>query len=201
MKTNQNMERVYELLEQFNFNELSERDKIYILSVMPETEYINMRDTIKETEGFFTNAAELNLSDSLYKSLMNKSRKGNILLKLLKQSVQLYKVAASVLIILGIYSVIHYSNLHEKNSTLALNDTIYIHKTDTIYSKLIDTVRIIKEKIVYIPREKVRVAPVKLLSNSKNEYDCNKEICPDDIDKIKGLAFNNNISRDTLFKD
>ena len=42
METNQKVERLYELLEQFDLIELSEHDKKYILSIMSEIEYINM---------------------------------------------------------------------------------------------------------------------------------------------------------------
>ncbi|MGD0756314.1 MAG: hypothetical protein ABR927_14775 [Bacteroidales bacterium] len=201
MKANQDVEKVYELLEQFDFNELSKQDKSYVLSIISVDEYNNLRSTLKNTERFFSNSEELTLSDSIYKSLILKSKNGNIILKFLKQPIQLYKVAASVIVFVGLYSFIHFTNLHEKNNTLASNDTIYIFKTDTLYSKFVDTVRLIKEKIVYLSREKDQVTPDKLLSNAKYECDSNKEICPNDIDKIKDLAFRNNVSNDTLFKN
>jgi len=201
MKSNPDIERVYELLEQHDFNELSEEDKNQVLSIMTEKEYINMRGTLKDTGNFFNDSEELTLNDSQYKPLMNKSGNGNLLIKILKKPVQIYKAAALVIMILGIYSIIHYSTLHDKNVVLAQNDTIYIHKTDTVYSKLTDTVRIIKKKIIYISQEKDRIKPARILSTSKNIYDCSKEICPDDIDKIIELAINNNISRDTLIWD
>jgi hypothetical protein len=200
MKSNPDIERVYELLEQHDFNELSEKDKNQVLSMMTEKEYVNMRDTLKDTGNFFNDSEELILNDSLYKPLMNKSTNGNLLIMLLKKPVQIYKAAALALMIIGIYSIIHYSTLHNKNGVLALNDTIYVHKTDTVYSKLTDTVRIIKEKIIYISQEKDHIKPA-VLSTSTNIYDCSKEICPDDIDKIIELAINNNISRDTLIWD
>lgn len=201
MEVNQKMEKVNDLLEQFDFNELSEQDKRYILSVMSEIEYINMRTTLKDTENFFAQAVEPNLNDSLHKFLMNYRKNENRAIKFLKHPIQLYKVAASIVIVLGLYSFFHYSNPQGKNSLLSLHDTIFINKTDTVYSKFIDTVKVIKEKIVYIPKEKDLIASVKLLSNSKLEYDCNREICPNNVDKIKELAFNNNVSSDTLWKD
>jgi hypothetical protein len=201
MEVNQNMDKVNELLEQFDFNELSEQDKMYILSIMSEIEYINMRDTLKDTENFFAQSVDLNPNDSLYEFLMNNSKNENRFIKFLKHPIQLYKVAASIVIVLGIYSFFHYSNPQGKNSLLALHDTIFINKIDTVYSKIVDTVKVIKEKIVYIPKERDLIASVKLLSNSKLEYDCNREICPNNVDKIKELAFNNNVSSDTLWKD
>lgn len=199
MKANQGVERVFELLEQFDFNELCEQDKIYVLSVITEKEYNNMRGTINDVGTFFNNSEDVNLNSSIYKSLINKNKHVNILLKLLKQPIQLYKVAASVIVLIGLYSLIHFTNLKEKSSPISSNDTIFIYNTDTIYSKFVDTVRLIKEKIVFISREQDLLTPDKLLSNAKYEYDHNKEICPNDIDKIIELGFNNNVSNDTLF--
>ena len=201
MKANENMERVYELLELFNFGELPEQDKSYILSVMSESEYTNLRSTITDTEIFFANAEELNLNESLYKALINKRKNENFLIRVLKQPVQFYKVAASVLIILGLFSIFHYTNLNDNNKKKASNDTIYIYKTDTVYSRFVDTVKLIKEKIVYITQKKEPDPSLKLLSSAKPDYDSSKEICPNDIDRIKAFVFNNNVSNDTLFKN
>ena len=201
METNPNRERVYGLLEQYDFIELSEHDKSYILSIMSEFEYINMRNALKQTQIFFASNVEPNLNDSLQALLMRKDKGENKILKFLKLPIQLYKIAASTLIILGIYSVIHYSYPKEKNRLLALTDTIYINKTDTVFSRLVDTVKIIKERVVYKSSPNDILVSDKLLSNSKDDYDCDKEICPNNIDKIKDLAFNNNVSNDTLWKD
>ena len=201
MKANENMERVYELLELFNFGELPEQDKSYILSVMSENEYTNLRSTLTDTEILFANAEELNLNESLYKALINKRKNENFLIRVLKQPVQFYKVAASVLIILGLFSIFHYTNLNDNNKKKASNDTIYIYKTDTVYSRFVDTVKLIKEKIVYITQKKEPDQSLKLLSSAKPDYDSSKEICPNDIDRIKAFVFNNNVSNDTLFKN
>ena len=200
MKANQNMERIYELIEQFDFSELSETDKAYILTLISETEYNNMRNTLKDTENYFVQASEPILNDPERKSIADQSKDENRIIKLLKQPVQLYKVAASIVLILGIYSLIHYSNQQQKNDLLAVHDTIVIHKTDTVYSKLVDTIRIIKEKIVYVPQKQDLLASNKILTDSKSVSDCNKEICPADLDKIKALALNNNVSNDSLLK-
>jgi hypothetical protein len=201
MKANRNYEDVYELLEQFDFNELSDKDRNYVLSIMTRDEYISLRSTLKDTKTLYSNSPEIALDNSIYNSLINKSNKKNIIIKILMHPVKLYQVAALIILIFGIYAIIQYSVLPEKNKPLAVIDTIYLHKTDTVYSKLIDTVRIIKEKIVYVSKDKSINNPPKLLSITKYKFDCNKEICPNDIDRIKELTFNNNISIDTLFND
>lgn len=201
MESNRNMERAYELLERFDFNELPERDRLYILSVMTEDEYSEMRNTLKYTVGFFSNTAEPSMDESELTSLVAKNKRENNVIKLLKYPVQLYKVAASLLIVLGLYSVFQHSILQERYNLLASHDTVFIHKTDTIYTRLIDTINIIKTKIVFVPQKTDIAASGILLSVARNEYDCKKEICPNEVDQIKKLAYNNNASNDTLLKD
>jgi hypothetical protein len=200
MKANQGVERVFELLEQFDFNELCEQDKIYVLSVITEKEYNNMRGTINDVGSFFTNSVDVNINSSIYKSLINKNKHVNILIKLLKRPIQIYKVAASAIVLIGLYSFFHLTNLKEKTSPITSNDTIFMYNTDTVYSKFVDTVRLIKQKIVFISREQDLLPSDKLLSNVEYEYDQNKEICPGDIDIIIELGFNNSVSNDTILE-
>jgi hypothetical protein len=195
MKANQCLERVYELLEQFDFKELSDEDRIYVLSELSEKEYTVLRDTLRNTEAYYSNSEEPNLNDSLLTSLINTNHKQNTILNILNQPVKLYQLAASIILILAIYTIKQYSDLPDKNSSLPKNDTIYIQKTDTVYSKLADTVRIIKEKIIYISREKGQDIHDKLLSTATYDFNSSKVICPNHSDSIQELRSN------TLFKN
>jgi len=201
MKANQDRERVYELLEQSDFTELTDTDKKCVLSMMTEKEYVQMRTTLKDVEQSLSASEELVVSDLVFNSLMNKPQKNNSVLKLLKKPVQFYKVAAMVLLILGLYTVIQLPFFPEKKNTIALNDTLNIHKTDTVYTRLVDTVKIIKEKIIYVSQGKENLKPAKLLTKSGFLFDSTKEICPEDIDRIKALASNSPFYRDTLIRD
>lgn len=209
MKANTYFERIYELLEQFDFNELSERDRIYVLSKIDEEEYINMRSTIKDTEIFFSNSGEPNINDSLLSSIINTNHKPNTLIKILGQPVKLYQLAASIVLILAIYTIKQYSNFPDKNSTLPLHDTIFIQMTDsihpkladTVYSKLVDTVKSINEKILYIHREKDTNTLVKLLSTTAYVFDSSKVVFAKTTDSIKELTFIKDVSSDTLLKN
>ena len=201
METNQNIERVYELLEKFDFNELPEQDKLLVLSEMTESEYVKMRSTVKDTLSFFANVGEPNFDNSKKPLVKSNTENNYLFLQLLKQPIQFYKVAVAIVIFIGIYSVIHYFNPQEKNSPLSSNNKINTNKMNAVYPKSVDTVTVIKERIVYLPKENRVAKSAKLLSNSKNEYDCNKEICPNDIDKITELANNDNASRDSLLRD
>jgi hypothetical protein len=201
MKANQYLERVYELLEQFDFEELSDEDRIYVLSVMTENEFNDMRSTLKDTETFFSNSYEPNINDSLFNSIMSTNHKPNILIKILNHPVKFYQLAASILLLLGLYIIKQYSDLPDKNSALPINDTIYIHKTDSLSSKLADTVKNIKMKIIYVARKKDLNPQDKLLSTATFEFDSGKIVCPGNIERIKQLTFFTDTSGETQFKN
>jgi len=201
MKANRNFEKVYELLEQFDFKELLVDDRIYVLSKITEDEYNNMRDTLKDTETFFSNSTEPNINDSLLNSMMRTNHKPNMLFRILNQPVKFYQLAASILLLLGFYAIKQYSDLPDKNSALPKIDTIYIQKTDTVSSKLADTVRNIKEKIIYITRERDINTQDKLLFTITFEFDSGKIVCLGNNDRIKQQTFINYISSETLFKN
>jgi hypothetical protein len=201
MKANRFIERVYELLEKNDFTDLAEEDKIYVRSVISENEYNKLRRTLRDTEAFFGNTKEFKMAESGFNSLLSTEKKKNTLIKLLKRPIQLYKVAAALVVLLGIYSFIHLKNVQEKNSPLISNDTIYIYKIDTVYSKIVDTVKLLKQKIVYLSHDKDTDTQLKLLSNAKYEYDPDRKSYCDDIEKIMELAFNNSFSNDTLLKN
>jgi hypothetical protein len=201
MKANQGIERVYELLEQRNFADLCEEDKIYVRSVISEKEYNKLRRTLRDTEAFFGNTKEFKMTESGFSTLLSTEKKRITLIELLKRPVQLYKIAAALIVLMGLYSFIHLKTVRGKNEPLISNDTIYIYNSDTVYSKIVDTVRLLKAKIVFISNEKGTDTQGKLLSNAKYEYDHYKEICQGDRKKIIELAFNNNSSNDTLFKN
>jgi hypothetical protein len=198
MATQQNMERVYELLEQFDFHELSAQDKEYVLSNLTEADYIQMRKAIHATEQFFSHADEPSLASSLHESIINKIKAENVVIRLLKRPIQLYKVAAAVAVLLGIYSILTFHKPISYNTTLAFHDTVFIQKTDTVLTRMIDTVRIVKEKIVYRTIKQNSIFSDNLISKASNTYDCNKDICPNDIEKVQSLTNNNALSRDTF---
>jgi hypothetical protein len=193
MKTNPCLEQVYELLEQFDFKELSDEDRICVLSELSEKEYTILRDTLKTTESFYSNSGEPNINDSLLNSLINTNHKQNIILNILNQPVKLYQLAASIILILALYTLKQYSDLPDKNSALP--------KNDTVHSKLADTVRIIKEKILYMSVEKATDIHDKLLSTATYDFDISNVIYPNHNDSIQELTLNDIDSNNTLFKN
>jgi hypothetical protein len=107
-------------------------------------------------------------------------------------------VAATIVVLTGLFSFVHLTNLHDQNSKALSNDTIYIYKTDTIYSRIVDTVRQIKEKVVYITQKKEPESKSYLLMTAKNEFD---SIQPNDYDRIKGFVMKDSSAKDTLINN
>lgn len=201
MKTDLYFEKVYELLEQFDFKDLSEKDRIYVLSVLTESEFNEMRSTLKDTETFYSNSCEPVINGSLLDSITGTNKKSNFLLKILNRPVKVYQLAASILLILGLLIIKQYSELSVKNSALPVRDTLYIHKSDSLSSKLADTIKNIKEKIIYITREKDINHSDKLLSTAKFAFDSGNFVSPANIARIRQLSLFTDTSRETLFKN
>jgi len=201
METNHNLEKIYQLVEQFDYNELIDADKSFVLTQMTVNEYQNMHDTINESKNYFANKPEILPDDSILKSLSDKKRKKNIVVRSLNYRMQLYKVAASILIILGITFMIFYKSNPGLYNQLTIHDTIYIKKTDTVLSMIKDTIQVVKNIIVQAQQVTEVKSVNTLFANNIIKADCNKEICPSDVDKITRLAGTNNISKDSFLTD
>jgi hypothetical protein len=139
MNANQDMEKIYEFLEKSDFRELSEPDRNYVLLSMSEEEYNNLRSTVKDTEMLFSNSRDSEPDKSIYTSLNGMKENKNRILGVMRYPVQFYKVAATVIVLMGLFSFIHFSNLHEQNNESLSNDTIFVYKTDTVSSRIVDT--------------------------------------------------------------
>jgi hypothetical protein len=139
MNANQDMEKIYEFLEKSDFRELSGPDRNYVLLSMSEEEYNNLRSTVKDTEMLFSNSRDSEPDKSIYTSLTGMKENKNRILGVLRYPVQFYKVAATVIVLMGLFSFIHFSNLHEQNNESLSNDTIFVYKTDTVSSRIVDT--------------------------------------------------------------
>ena len=201
MNTDKGNERIYELLEKYDFSELSNIDKAFVLSCMTEQEYISMRKAISDTTDYFSQTEEPVL-DSLHHQIPNIRRdKKNKFVKLIRMPVELYKVAASVAVILAVTLCFQHFKSSKPLQMLAVNDTVFVQKTDTVYSHFTDTVEVVKEKVVYLLEKPVYKKPADAVPVQELSYDCNREMCPNDVDRIKAMSINRQISKDSVFAD
>jgi len=197
MAANQLIEKVYELLEQYDFNELSEMDKDLVLSGISEAEYTNMRAIINNTVDFFNTSVDPVPDFAFQQSLMTKGGSGNVLIKILTKPVQLYQVAAIIIVLIGIFSILDLYKIQDQRRILASVKSTSAKETDTVYSRLTDTVQIIKEKIIYVHSRGNVAEYDKYVPNSKKINDCKKELCPDDIEEITKSSSKNQFSKDS----
>jgi hypothetical protein len=201
MKTNPYSEQVFVLLEQFDFKALPEPDRLFVLSEMSEEEYSEMRNTIKDTEIFFLNSNEPDLNEKLFSSIIQTNYKPNILIKILNQPVKLYQFAACIALIIVLFTLKQYSDLPDKTSAIPPKDTIFIQKTDTVYSKLADSVLILKEKIHYISRERAKNSQVNLLSVTACVSDSEKIISHPFTARIEDFIFTKDVLSESILRD
>ena len=100
MRNNKNIEKVYELIEQYDFAELSEPDKLLVLSVMTESQYTEMRNTVDNLKLELANDIEpvINIP-----TIEKKDSDGRIK-RFLFYPIKFYQVAASIAIMISIFS-------------------------------------------------------------------------------------------------
>jgi hypothetical protein len=85
---------------------------------------------------------------------------------------------------------------------LATTDTVIVHKTDTIYSRITDTIRVIAYKInPVMPAVKEYNTAERPLAVIKSPSDCEKELCPDEAEAINELSMKGSFSNDSMYRE
>jgi hypothetical protein len=190
------IEKAYDLLEQFEFIELSEAEKLYILSVMTESQYNEMRKTISNIKVILDRDIEPVLSAPNIPQFTTKSK----FLRFIKYPVQLYQVAASIAIILSTYFIIQKTNHNSINKVLASNDTVFVRQTDTIYTPVYGTGSIKEIATPSHQNKSQRADKNELISDTAPALDCRRELCPNEVGNITILNNTNSIANDSALK-
>ncbi len=189
MSSDKKTNRVFELAEKFEFRELLSMDKKYILSVMTEEEYNDLRNTINSLPNYFTRDIEpiTNIPPIGYNC------KKNRFTKFIQYPLQLYKVAAIIIIGFFLFNINQHDDESLNSELLTQKDTVFINKKDTITQIIHDTVWAVETKnsISKISRtENVINQPI------NNEYD----LSPDNVEKIMSMTNNNSLANDSILK-
>jgi hypothetical protein len=194
MEKENELARIYDLIEQFDFEDLPENEKSFILQQISIIEYNDMRSTIVDTKRLFSKYPDFEVE------------KGNFLLlkKTAMIPIELYKVAAAILLFIGIGVAI--SKFHPVNNKalLAMVDTVYIDRTDTMIIKITDTLELVNEKIVYKDihtKKNFGDQTNNVILSESLPIDCSKNICPTDISLMSKLKTKGSFSNDTMLKD
>lgn len=179
---------IYDLIEQFDFDQLTEQQKSKVMEQVSEEEYRSMRETIVATNAFFENSP-LNTeipplrSDSKIRVLAHKS-------------IPLYQVAASVAVIIGLFGFFVLQQPTTNEKIVAIHDTVTRHTRDTVYRTIVDTIHHIKEQIVYVSMPQPTIA----LSDNYHT-NCDVALCATDIDKFGQTGSNGAIAHDSMWKN
>jgi len=184
--------RMYDLVEMYDFNELSEKDKDFVLEHFSQKEYNELRETITDTKEMFS-------------SYSFKNKKHFALQRIASYPIELYKIAAAVVLIIGLGFLITNKVASNHAAFLATTDTLFVVKTDTVIIKTRDTINKTIEKIVYKnvsnPAEQVSSYAVLKPGNVGYKSNCSIEICPNDIRNLSAVKGNNSLSTDSITKD
>jgi hypothetical protein len=192
MKDDQHIEKIYDLVEIFDFNDLSENDKTFVLQHITLMEYNELRSTITDTQKLL-----LKYPDNV------KKYKQFQLKKIALYPIELYKIAAIILIIIAAFYLLTKWDHPDSQNLIASVDTVFVKKTDTILVYVGDAVMQIKEKSNFsgtINQDNTD-KHVKSFVNKEIVRDCSKELCPDDIQKLNALKTKNDFSEDTILTD
>ncbi|MHC1690085.1 MAG: hypothetical protein AB9833_04565 [Bacteroidales bacterium] len=189
MSSDKKTNRVFELAEQFEFRELLNIDKKYILSVVTEEEYNDLRNTIHSLPNYFMRDIEpiTNIPPIDYK------HKKNIFTKFILYPLQFYKVAAIIIIAYFLFNINQHNNENLNSELLTQNDTVFINKKDTITQIIHDTVWVAETKNI-IPR--INRSETVINQTKYNEYD----LSPDNVEKIMNMTNNNSLANDSILK-
>jgi hypothetical protein len=191
MKAKKEFEKIYDLMEMFDFDDLTDNEKELVRQTLSEEEYNTMRSTIKDTRSFFS------------KPDFPEEKKSPVK-KIISYPVELYKVAAVILLLAGIGFIISRGRIESHDMKLASADTVFIEKTDTIIVAFTDTVERIKEKIIYKDALHTTTSAMSIVSLPESvpgKDDCLKQLCPDEIQRVTGLKGENDLSADKTLTD
>lgn len=192
METDKGLERLYELIESYEFNELTDFEKDIVLKHISETEYTNIRNTISETKDLFE------------KIPMETSQKSLGIKRIINYPIQLYKVAAAILLFVVLGIAISKSVPEGEKEMFAQVDTVFVDRLDTIIVEKTNTVEVVKEKIVFrekpVQKNKEPI-DIELASISTQKPDCEIDLCPEDMEKFRKVKASGSVLQDSALSD
>lgn len=196
MNLEEQIGQVYDFIEEYDFVDLSESQKSIVLGVMSEMEYVQMRAAVINTRNYLIDEVAPNLKSA---SFVRNERLDRFIY-LMRMPIPLYRVAVLIGVIFSSYLAFKLMINDKRAPEFASVLPSQVLKIDTVYITLVDTLEVLKEKIIYIEKPQCLVNENPVIASAIFELDCENEICPKDIDQLKNLAYNNKISNDTLLK-
>ena len=144
-----------------------------------------MRSTIADTRNLF----------SKYPEAAKKDRHITFR-KIVTYPIELYKIAAFVVFLIGIGFIMSQAKTSDQQELLARIDTVIVEITDTL--------EIIKDRIVYkeLPSNQIFIiSDINDLETAYSKIDCSTDICPDDLELLGKTNTEGNFSQDSSLSD
>ncbi len=173
MENNKNIEKAYELIEQYDFAELSEPDRLLVLSVITESQYSEMRKTVDDLKLDLKSdiEPEINIPE------IGKSNSDSRIRQLLNYRIKFYQVAASVAIIISTFFMFQHLNKNNTDQMIAKSDAVIIQQIDFSRQKEND-----------------------LITYSNSRTDCDNSLCLSEMEDIIAMNSRNTIKNDSTTK-
>ena len=200
MENNNYTERLYDLIEQYDFNELTEENKQFVLTHSTKKEYEEMRLTLSLTRNSMDNEPDFSVAD-MKPEFRNHQK--SFFVKVMTYPVSLYKVAAVVLLIPGIMYLFAKMDKPQNDINLSSVDTVYLKQKDVVEVVVKDTVEIIREKIIYRdnnPGNYTKDTYVSMPYLTAPARNCAIEVCPDDLHQFAQPSGKGSIANDTIYE-
>ena len=185
MEKKKDLQRIYDLIESYDFKELPESKKSFIRRHILEDEYNIMRSTLKDTRELFRKFPKPMVQE-----------KHNTFFKIARYPVELYKIVAIIVLLIGFGIILTKARTFEQQELLAMIDTVFIDKTDTV--------EIIKEITIYkdLPVDQNFIPATNITMETTNkENDCSTEFCPEDMEAFRRTEYKGDFSNDSALAD
>ena len=202
MRDQENLNKLQELIEKYNFEKLSKEDREFVLNYYSQDEYEELRSVVGKSKSFFENQNSIKPDDKILNKLHHQIEEKSWISNIINYQIPLYKLVASVIILFGVMFIfINQQNLKFQNQ-IAQVDTDYIENFDTVIITEYDTVEKIKKDLVNNENNDLRVRPMITASNKTQisaDYPVTlktRSFNPKDLDRLLKYSKSNSIKYD-----
>jgi hypothetical protein len=202
MKNHEQVNKIDEWIEQFDYDDLSIEMKEFVLSVMEEKEYNELRNVFLKTCSFFEDELPIIPHENIRIDLQSKIVNDLIIYKLINYKIPVYKVVATIIVLFGLMFLFFNQQTSINEMQLAMIDTVFVDNFDTIRIHHFDTIEIVKTEYKNNQnkneKEDMRTQHKKIdtLLENYTEVINPTSLNPDDIDKLIKFSKSNSIKHD-----
>ncbi len=194
MKNDNNIEQIYDWLESYDYSQLGDEQKNIVKHSMSVDSYQQMRKTLIDTEDMFAKEEDMTPGNKKVLGLVSFANK----------SIEFYKVAAAVALLIGLTWIVASRTTIEEPILLATVDTVYVKKTDTLKVYVHDTVEKVISRVVYREAPQVfaedNITPV-VRHTMPDDDNCETDICPGDLGVLTALKTTNSLRTDVAIRE